>query len=51
MTIRDQKLVCDQCQTVITRISTVPGEGWAPAQHNLCSKCFRELKATSINPA
>lgn len=49
MTIQDQKLVCDGCQTVITRISTTPGEGWAPAMHNLCSKCFLELHAKSIS--
>lgn len=51
MTIRDEKLVCDRCGTVITRISTVPGEGWAPEQHNLCSKCFKELWANAMNPA
>ena len=50
MTIQDQKLLCDQCHAVITRITSVPGEGWT-TMHNLCSKCFRELRATSINPA
>lgn len=44
--IRDQKLVCDGCQTVITQISTPPQPDWS--MHNLCSACFRELSKQSI---
>jgi len=51
MTLRDQQLICDQCQKVITRITTVPEEGWAPSMHNLCSTCFQELHSRSIHRA
>lgn len=51
MTLRDQQLICDQCQKVITRITTAPGEGWAASMHNLCSECFQALWATSISRA
>ncbi|HTT72594.1 MAG TPA: hypothetical protein VMG99_00370 [Thermoplasmata archaeon] len=50
MTLRDGAMVCDSCQKVITRITTVPDEGW-PRMHNLCSACFDALRATSIPPA
>jgi hypothetical protein len=45
--IRDGQLVCDGCQKVITRISSVPEEGWA-SMHNLCSGCFAELRKKSV---
>jgi len=48
--IRDQQLVCDGCQTVITRITTPPADDWS-ALHNLCSACFKQLWAKSIPPA
>jgi len=48
--IRDQQLVCDGCGTVITRISTTPGDDWA-RMHNLCSNCFLELWKRSLTPA
>lgn len=45
--IRDGQVVCDSCQTVITRISEVPAAGW-DRMHNLCSKCFIALWQKSI---
>ncbi len=45
--LTDGKLVCDQCQTVITRIEGAPADGW-PTMHNLCSNCFRELGKKSV---
>ena len=47
--IRDQHLVCDGCQKVITRITTVPDADWG-TMHNLCSDCFRTLRKQSISP-
>ncbi len=48
--IRDGALVCDQCQTTITRITEVPAEGW-PQMHNLCSACFDSLWKTGLQRA
>ena len=45
--IRDGQLVCDSCQTVITRITDVPPEGWE-RMHNLCSTCFVALRQKSV---
>ncbi len=45
--IRDGQLVCDSCQTVITRITSTPEGDWEK-MHNLCSACFDKLWATSI---
>ncbi len=45
--LRDGELVCDACQARITRLTTVPEEGWE-RMHNLCSGCFDRLWATSI---
>jgi len=45
--IREGQLVCDSCQQVITRISSVPEEGWE-RMHNLCSTCFATLSGTSV---
>ncbi|MGP8071817.1 MAG: hypothetical protein ACLPZM_01630 [Thermoplasmata archaeon] len=45
--IRDGQLVCDSCQQPITRITSVPEEGWE-RMHNLCSTCFVTLWQTSI---
>jgi len=45
--IKDQHLVCDSCQKTITRLTTVPEEGWAQ-MHNLCSDCFRTLGQQAI---
>jgi hypothetical protein len=47
--IRDQQLICDGCQTVITRITTPPDPDWA--MHNLCPACFLALWKQSIPPA
>jgi hypothetical protein len=48
--IRDQQMICDGCEKVITRISTVPEGEWGK-MHNLCSECFRALWKQSIPPA
>jgi hypothetical protein len=45
--IQDGRLVCDSCQTVITRISDVPADGWEK-MHNLCSACFAALRQKSV---
>jgi hypothetical protein len=45
--IKDGHLVCDSCQKTITRITDVPAEGWE-RMHNVCSACFTELRAKSI---
>ncbi len=45
--LREGRLVCDACQTVITRITSAPEEGWQK-MHNLCSTCFDKLWSTSI---
>ena len=45
--IKDGQLVCDSCQTMITRITSVPEEGWEK-MHNLCSGCFLALSKTSV---
>lgn len=47
--IRDQQLICDGCQTVITRITTTPDAEWS--MHNLCPSCFVALWKQSIPPA
>ncbi len=45
--LKDGRIVCDACQTVITRISDTPAEGW-PQLHNLCSACYAELKKRAL---
>lgn len=45
--LKENTLVCDRCQTSITRVTQVPPEGW-PTMHNLCSPCFIEVWKTSI---
>jgi len=40
--LRDQEMVCDRCQKVITRVTNAPAEGWKQ-MHNLCSDCFLEV--------
>ena len=45
--IRDGKLFCDSCQTVITRAPSAPEGDWQK-MHNLCTACFDRLWATSI---
>jgi NMD protein affecting ribosome stability and mRNA decay len=42
MGMQEDKMVCDQCGTVITRVENLPAEGW-PHLHSLCSNCFAEL--------
>ena len=37
--IKDNSMVCDKCQAVITRVEKLPPEGW-PKLHCLCSACF-----------
>ncbi|HEV2429341.1 MAG TPA: hypothetical protein VGV64_05790 [Thermoplasmata archaeon] len=39
---RDGKIVCDSCQTDITRVTPPPEGGW-PNLHALCSSCFLKL--------
>lgn len=46
--LRGGQLVCDSCETVITRISSAPAEGEWQKMHNLCSACFDRLWTTSI---
>ncbi len=48
--IRDGQMVCDNCGKVITRITTLPPEGY-PSMHLLCSACFADLRSKSIPPA
>jgi hypothetical protein len=48
--MRDGQLVCDSCQTKITRITSTPGDGWEQ-MHNLCSACFVALWKTSMTLA
>lgn len=48
--IEDRRMVCDGCQKIITRILSVPPEGW-PKMHNLCSACFIDLSKRSISTA
>ena len=48
--LKDGALVCDGCQTKITRVVDPPAEGWA-AMRNLCPSCFTALWKTSIPPA
>ena len=45
--IRDGQLICDSCQTVISRITDVPVDGWQK-MHNLCATCFAALWQKSI---
>ncbi|MFY9716872.1 MAG: hypothetical protein WAK40_02925 [Thermoplasmata archaeon] len=45
--IRDQQIICDSCQTVISRLTTPPDAEWA-TMHNLCSDCFRTLGKQAI---
>ncbi|MGP8077512.1 MAG: hypothetical protein ACLQC7_06255 [Thermoplasmata archaeon] len=47
---QNEKLICDACQNVITRITTPADAEWA-TMHNLCSDCFRALWKQSIPPA
>jgi hypothetical protein len=44
--LKEDKIVCDQCGAVITRVTGAPAEGW-PKLHNLCSACFAALGAKS----
>jgi hypothetical protein len=48
--IRDGQIICDNCQTPITRTTAVL-EGDGAKMHNVCSACFTELKKQSIPPA
>jgi hypothetical protein len=41
--IQDDKIVCDACKAVITRVTVLPPEGW-PQLHSLCSKCYAEAR-------
>ncbi|HYA57017.1 MAG TPA: hypothetical protein VEH57_00905 [Thermoplasmata archaeon] len=45
--IRDGQIVCDRCQKTITRVTSVPAEGWE-RMHNLCSECFHAVWQQSI---
>ncbi len=45
--LKDAQLVCDACRSVITRVTEVPDEGW-PQLHNLCSKCYAELRQRAL---
>ncbi len=45
--LKDGQLFCDRCGAPITHVTDTPPEGW-PSMHNLCSKCFAEVKATAI---
>ncbi|HLM90920.1 MAG TPA: hypothetical protein VK424_02555 [Thermoplasmata archaeon] len=45
--IREGQLVCDACLQGITRITSVPEEGWEK-MHNLCSSCFAALSEKSV---
>jgi len=45
--IRDGQMVCDGCQTPITRVTEIPAEGW-PKMHNLRSTCFAGLKIQAV---
>jgi hypothetical protein len=40
--MQENRMVCDQCGTVITRVEPPPPEGW-PNLHALCSNCFSDL--------
>ncbi len=45
--LENGQIKCDTCQSVITRVTDVPAEGW-PQLHNLCSACYANLKAKSL---
>lgn len=45
--IRDGTIVCDSCQSAITKITEIPEGGW-PQMHNLCSTCFDNLWKTGL---
>ncbi|MGD0249874.1 MAG: prepilin peptidase [Thermoplasmata archaeon] len=45
--IREGRIVCDSCTSVITRMTEVPAEGW-PQLHNLCSACFAKIRAQAV---
>lgn len=45
--LKDGRLICDGCQSPITRVTDVPAEGW-PTMHNLCSACFAEAKKGAV---
>jgi hypothetical protein len=42
---RDDQIVCDSCQAVITRVTPPPEGGWHNL-HALCSACFDKLRQT-----
>lgn len=45
--LKDGQLFCDKCGTRITQVTETPAEGW-PTMHNLCSKCFAEVRTQAI---
>jgi len=45
--LKDGQLFCDNCGTRITKVNEAPAEGW-PTMHNLCSKCFAEVRTRAI---
>jgi len=45
--LKEGRLVCDRCQTPITRVTDVPADGW-PTMHNLCSACFAKVRNAAV---
>jgi len=43
---REDKILCDACQSAITRVTPAPEGGW-PNLHSLCSPCFDKLRQKS----
>jgi 5-methylcytosine-specific restriction endonuclease McrA len=44
---RDGQIVCDACQSVVTKVSPPPEDGW-PNLHALCRGCFDKKSATKV---
>jgi NMD protein affecting ribosome stability and mRNA decay len=48
--IQDGQMTCDNCGKPISRLTTMPEEGY-PKMHSLCSACFADVWKKSIPPA
>lgn len=45
--LKDGQIICDGCQTPITRVTDTPAEGW-PQMHNLCPACYEQAKKAAM---
>lgn len=43
MGMKGDEMVCDYCGAAITKVTSLPAEGW-PHLHAVCAPCFQKLR-------